>query len=54
MARKYDGNLHKQNFRPSESDWQLIAKLRAKLGLEFANIVRIALRKLAENEGISQ
>ena len=54
MAKRYDGNQHKQNFRPTETDWQLISKLRNKLGLEFANIVRLAIRKLAENEGVAQ
>lgn len=54
MAKKFDGNSHKQNFRPTSSDWELIAALRTKLGLEFANIVRLAIRTLAQKEGVEQ
>jgi hypothetical protein len=47
---RFDGNQHKQNFRPTEEDWALLTKLKIKLGLEFAGIVKLALRSLAEKE----
>lgn len=51
---RWPNNNHKQNFRPTSSDWELIAALRTKLGLEFANIVRLAIRTLAQKEGVEQ
>jgi hypothetical protein len=51
MAKTFDGNMHKQNFRPSADDWTLLKKLEAKLGVRFANIVRLAIRTLAQKEG---
>lgn len=52
MPKQFNGDKHKQNFRPNEKDWTLITKLGSKLGLKFSNIVRLALRLLAEKEGL--
>jgi hypothetical protein len=50
MVKKFSSAQHKQNFAPSQDDWNLIQKLQAKLGLKFSDIVRLALRRLAEME----
>ncbi len=41
-----------QNFRLSEQARALMDKLRAKLGLKPTAIVELAIRRLAEREGI--
>lgn len=38
--------------RPNQSDYSLITRLRDKLGVDNSQIIRIALRKLAEAEGL--
>ena len=38
--------------RPTPEDYSIVTKLRAKLGVDNAQIIRIALRKLAEAEGL--
>lgn len=38
--------------RPTPEDFAIVTKLRAKLGVDNAQIIRIALRKLAEAEGL--
>jgi len=53
MVTKFNGSQHKQNFNPSQHDWLLLKKLESKLGLKFANIVRLAIRTLAQKEGVS-
>jgi hypothetical protein len=52
MKRKFNGAMHKQNFNPSEADWALLSKLTDKLGLKFSNIVRLAIRTLAQKEDV--
>jgi hypothetical protein len=52
MGKTFNGAQHKQNFNPSQSDWELLRKLQAKLGVRFANIVRLAIRTLAQKEGV--
>lgn len=48
----FNGDAHKQNFRPTQADWDLLKKLEAKMGIRFANIVRLAIRRLAQQENI--
>lgn len=50
--KKFSSTNHKQNFNPSEEDWTLLKKLEAKLGVRFSNIVRLAIRTLAQKEGV--
>lgn len=38
--------------RPNQEDYKLITKLREKLGVDTSQIIRIALRKLAEAEAL--
>jgi ribbon-helix-helix CopG family protein len=38
--------------RPTEDDYALVTKLRKKLGVDSSQIIRLALRKLAEAEGL--
>lgn len=38
--------------RPNPQDYSLISKLRDKLGVDNSQIIRLALRKLAEAEGL--
>lgn len=38
--------------RPNQDDYRLITKLKEKLGVDNSQIIRIALRKLAEAEGL--
>lgn len=38
--------------RPNRDDYRLITKLKEKLGVDNSQIIRIALRKLAEAEGL--
>ena len=52
MAKQFNGAQHKQNFNPSHADWELLKKLQAKLGVKFANIVRLAIRTLAQKEDV--
>lgn len=39
--------------RPTEEDRKIIATLRAKLGVEVSQIVRLGLRALATKEGVA-
>ena len=38
--------------RPTEEDYSIISKLRGKLGVDNSQVLRIALRRLAEHEGL--
>lgn len=38
--------------RPTAEDYSIISRLRSKLGVDNSQIIRIALRKLAEAEGL--
>ena len=38
--------------RPTAEDFSIAQRLRAKLGVDYAQIIRLALRKLAEHEGV--
>jgi len=38
--------------RPNREDWKLLDMLSAKTGLVGANLIRLALRRLAEKEGL--
>lgn len=40
------------SWRPTEADLELLDKLENKLGLRKVNIIRLAIRRLAEAEGI--
>lgn len=39
-------------FRPTPDDFSLVSKLGKKLGLGQSQIIRLALRRLAEAEGL--
>ena len=39
-------------FRPTEDDWELIERLQARTALTVAGLIRLALRKLAQSEGL--
>lgn len=41
-----------KTWRSNEDDQRVIAKLRKKLGIAESQIVRLAIRKLAEAEGL--
>ena len=38
--------------RPTAEDFSIAQRLRAKLGVDYSQIIRLALRKLAEHEGL--
>lgn len=38
--------------RPTPEDFAIAQRLRAKLGVDYSQIIRLALRKLAEAEGL--
>lgn len=38
--------------KPTPEDFSIMTKLRAKLGVDNAQILRLSLRKLAEAEGL--
>jgi hypothetical protein len=40
-------------FRPTEDDWVLLRRLRKKCGVNPTNVIRIAIRLLAEQKGIA-
>lgn len=40
------------NFRPNEEDKELLRRLMAKFGLGYTHTIRLAIRRLAEAEGI--
>lgn len=40
------------SMRPTEDDWRIIEALRAKLKMKTAKIIRMALRRFAEAEGL--
>lgn len=37
-------------FRPTEEDYEILKKLKAKLGVGFSQVLRIALRRLWQLE----
>lgn len=39
-------------FRPSDDDRKLIKKMASKLGIKTSQVIKIALRRLAESEGL--
>lgn len=39
-------------FRPTEDDFSLVSRLGKKLGLGYTPLLRLALRRLAEAEGL--
>lgn len=39
-------------FRPTQDDFSLVTKLGKRLGLGYTQIIRLALRRLAEVEGL--
>lgn len=45
-------NLQRVQIRLSPATLRLIAKLGAKTGLDRTNVIRLAVAKLAENEGL--
>jgi len=49
MAKKKPEQLA---VRPTPADWELIKELREKTGLATASLLRLALRRLAESEGL--
>ena len=49
MAKKKADQLA---VRPTPEDWKLVEALRAKTGLANASLIRLALRRLAEAEGL--
>lgn len=44
----------KVGIRPTPQDYSIISKLREKLGVDNSQIIRIALRRLAEAEGLQR
>jgi hypothetical protein len=38
--------------RPTDGDFSLLTRLKEKLGVDTSQVIRIALRKLAEHEGL--
>jgi len=44
----------KMALRPTPEDFSIAQRLRAKLGIDYAQILRLGLRKLAESEGLSK
>lgn len=46
--------MTQRNFRPTEDDEKLIKALMEKLGLNFVSVIRLAIRRLAEQEGINR
>ena len=45
-------NLKSTTVRFTDSDLHLIEDLREKLGLGMIHVIRFAIRRLAENEGL--
>lgn len=41
------------SFIPSDDDWDLMVRLRRKMGLNQSSIFRLAIRALAEKERVS-
>ena len=40
------------NFRPNEEDKELLKRLMDKFGLGYTHTIRLAIRRLAEAEGL--
>lgn len=38
--------------RPTDGDFSLLTRLKEKLGIDTSQVIRLALRRLAEHEGI--
>jgi antitoxin component of RelBE/YafQ-DinJ toxin-antitoxin module len=45
-------NSENKTMRANREDLKIISALEKKLGVSYSQVVRIALRKLAEREGI--
>jgi hypothetical protein len=54
MAAKKPKHPSPKTWRPTPEDQEIMQDLRAKLGVSDPAILRLAVRKLAEHEGLRQ